>query len=361
MNPLPLKNREPIQRQQAEYYLLLTLLSFAASVSLTRLFLDLTGYPQIGNSELHIAHVLWGGVLLFIAALLPLVFANRWVYTWNAILAGVGVGLFIDEVGKFITQNNDYFYPAAAPIIYAFFMLTVLLYLQIKRRRKEDARTQLYHILDDLEEVLDHDLSPSERAHINERLEEVARQKNAPDLARLAAMLEDFVSHEELYLAPETPPLYERFCRRCADLERRWLKRGRYRAVLGGGLIAWGLWAISYPLQIFFSLRTPEEVRHLLNELVSQRLVRSASGLSWFEVRIGLEGSVGLLLLVAAFLLLAGKERQAISLAYLGLLLSLVVINLLIFYFDQFSTIVQACVQFTLLLGLLRYRQLYQK
>jgi hypothetical protein len=24
-----------------------------------------TGYPQIGNSTLHIAHVLWGGLLLF--------------------------------------------------------------------------------------------------------------------------------------------------------------------------------------------------------------------------------------------------------------------------------------------------------
>src|SRR3712207_6911057 len=47
-----------------------------------------TGYPQVGNSELHIAHVLWGGLLLFVASLLPLVFANRWVFKAGALLAG---------------------------------------------------------------------------------------------------------------------------------------------------------------------------------------------------------------------------------------------------------------------------------
>jgi hypothetical protein len=66
------------------------LLGFAASVILIRLFLELTGYPQVGNSELHIAHVLWGGLLLFGACLLTLIFANRWVYKAGALIAGVG-------------------------------------------------------------------------------------------------------------------------------------------------------------------------------------------------------------------------------------------------------------------------------
>ena len=48
----------------------------------------------------------------------PLLFANRWALGTSAVLAGIGVGLFIDEVGKFLTQTNDYFFPPAAPIIY---------------------------------------------------------------------------------------------------------------------------------------------------------------------------------------------------------------------------------------------------
>ena len=42
-------------RQGAEDYLLVTLLAFAFSVAGTRLFLELTGYPQLGGGEIHIA------------------------------------------------------------------------------------------------------------------------------------------------------------------------------------------------------------------------------------------------------------------------------------------------------------------
>src|SRR5438094_4878629 len=103
--------RAPVKRRNAQYYLLLTLVSFAGSVVVTRLYLGLTGFPQIGNGEFHIGHVLWGGLLLFAAAILPLIWANRWVFSVSAVLNGMGVGLFIDEVGKFITRNNDCFSP----------------------------------------------------------------------------------------------------------------------------------------------------------------------------------------------------------------------------------------------------------
>src|SRR5918912_3032564 len=155
MNAPMRRIRRPVKRESAERYLMFTLVSFAGAVILIRLFLELTGYPQVGNSELHIAHVLWGGLLLFGASLLPLIFANRWVYKAGALLAGVGVGLFIDEVGKFITQSNNYFYTAAAPIIYAFFLLTVLLYVQVRRPRpSNDGRAELYHALDKFHKVL---------------------------------------------------------------------------------------------------------------------------------------------------------------------------------------------------------------
>jgi len=168
-----LLNRSPIQNSRASRYMLLMLLSFALSVSVTRLFLYLTGYPKLGSGSLHIAHVLWGGLLLFIACILPMVLVNNWAHTWSALLCGVGIGLFIDEVGKFITANNDYFFPSAAPIIYAFFLLSVLLFIQLKSWRKSSPRAEMYTVLNDLNEVLDQDLSQNERDSLLKRLQPI--------------------------------------------------------------------------------------------------------------------------------------------------------------------------------------------
>ncbi|HSV86871.1 MAG TPA: hypothetical protein VLH85_09870 [Levilinea sp.] len=162
------------------------MLSFAASVGLTRLFIELTGYPQIATSNLHIAHVLWGGLLLFGGALLPLILANRWALRLSALMTGLGIGLFIDEVGKFITQTNDYFYPAAAPIIYVFFLLTVLLFVGVRRSREENMRSRLYGVLHDLEEVVDQDLSQEEFDRIHRRLEMIIAEDTGEDRWHLA-------------------------------------------------------------------------------------------------------------------------------------------------------------------------------
>jgi hypothetical protein len=90
--------------------------SFGVTVVVTRLYLSLTGYPQIGHGEFHLAHELWGGLLLMTAATLQLLWSNAWVMTAAAVCAGAGSGLFVDEVGKFITARNDYLTPLAAPI-----------------------------------------------------------------------------------------------------------------------------------------------------------------------------------------------------------------------------------------------------
>src|SRR3990172_1840419 len=150
--------RRPVKRAGAEDYMRSVLLSFAASVIITRLYLGITSYPQIGGGGVHIAHVLFGGLLLFFAAIGPLILSNRWVYPISAFLTGIGTGLFIDELGKFITQNNDYFYPPAMPIIYAFFLFGVLLYTRLKFPQSTDPRYNLFQSLDALEEIIDYDL-----------------------------------------------------------------------------------------------------------------------------------------------------------------------------------------------------------
>ena len=349
--------RTAVRRNRAETYILLTLLSFGASVSITRIFLELTGFPKVGSGELHIAHVLWGGLILFIAALLPLIFANRWVYTTGAILAGIGVGLFIDEVGKFITQNNNYFYPAAAPIIYSFFLLTVLLYTQVRRRRSHDARTELYAVLDDLEEVLDYDLSEKEKEDIIDHLEQISKQANREDISKLTKSLQEFIVSDRLVVVPEDPGFWARLLARAQAWADRWLTRRRLLAGLVGGLVALAIWALFYPLDVIFAARTPLELQQIMTQLVTNQLVRSRFGLVSFQLRLGLETSAGLLLLLGAIFISIGRIHRGINLGYIGLLVSLVMVDVLVFYFDQFTAIGNAVVQLVLLLGILYFKR----
>jgi peptidoglycan/LPS O-acetylase OafA/YrhL len=122
---------------------LIVLVSCALTVALTRLFLVLTGYPQIGNSTFHLAHALWGGLALFLAGMMALIVQNRGAAVIIALLTGVGFGLFVDEVGKFITQKNDYFFPLAAPIVYASLLLILLLTELARRHQLRSPRAHL--------------------------------------------------------------------------------------------------------------------------------------------------------------------------------------------------------------------------
>ncbi len=346
-----------MQREAAEQYLFVTLLSFAASVSLTRLFLALTGYPQIGGGELHIAHVLWGGLLLFAAALLPLILANRGVYTASALLAGAGVGLFIDEVGKFITQRNDYFFPAAAPIIYTFFLLVVLLLLHLVRLSDASARPELLRALEEIGESFHHALPSKARDQLKARLESVASSPASQRHVDLAQALLQFMEGDDRPVAP----VRDRSWRWPDWSGRRAIARlasdSSLRIALIVGLLAIGLLTLKNPLHLLLGQRLPPGVNIFLDSLYAGRRIEATTAPIWFEVRLSLELIVGILLIASAGLLAVGRTRHGAALGYVAVLLSLTTVNLLLFYFEQFSRSITTAIQFLLLLGLLDYRR----
>ncbi len=209
-----------VEHARNEHYLLLSLVAFAASVIITRLYLQLTGYPQIGGGNIHIAHLLWGGLLLYIAALLPLIFVSSRALSWSAVLSGVGMGLFIDEVGKFITSNNDYFYPPAAPIIYAVFLLGVLLFITVRRRDDNDARTDLFHALEELPDLIDGNLTENEIGQVQEWLG-VAAVSSDPRFSDLSVALSDYLEKSADQIAAARPGPLTRAGQRITQVGQR--------------------------------------------------------------------------------------------------------------------------------------------
>jgi hypothetical protein len=352
--------RSAVKREGAERYILLSLVSFAASVIFTRLFLEITGYPQIATSTLHIAHVLWGGLLLFVAALLPLILANRWAFNWSAILSGLGVGLFIDEVGKFITQTNDYFYPPAAPIIYAFFLITVLLYLRVRRPPARTPRNELYRILEGLTEVLDHEMDAQERLDMENRLLLVSKETDDPNLKRLVRALVDFLEEEQFHAASPKIGRLEHLGRVFTKHLNNFATQRRLKMFLVMSLGIMGVLVMIEFAYLVIAIPAPESALEIMvSRLITRGVVENPAAALWFIVRIILEGITGILLIFSGALITIRRERTGIQISTMTLIVWLTVINVLIFYQDQFGAVVTALVQFFILLALTYYRRKY--
>lgn len=274
----------------AERSILILLVAFAVAVIATRWFLAWTGYPRVGGGELHIAHALWGGALLFVGALVPLIWTGRLVHELAAALIGAGAGLFIDEVGKFITAGNDYFYPAAAPIVYATFLLCVLGFLRLRATERPDH---------------EHDVSTPPSAP--------ARALPATSIA----------------------------ARERAAWHRRhgaWLGGRGFRALILIATFLAGLGSFAAMLWVgfFFVFVIPPSDLPLFTLMLAYVVI---------------DGVSGFLMLAGAVALATRRTSSGVVLASAGLVVALVLGDVLSFYLRQFDSIVIALSHLGLLLG----------
>ena len=127
-----------LEKRKGASNLVLTMLIWTVvSVLGTRLYEMLTGYPTIGRGQWHVAHMLFGGIFMLIAIMIDFVFTGEKLKKWVAAIFGLGWGLFIDEVGKFITRDNNYWFRPAPMIIYISLIILFLIYKYLERKNTE--------------------------------------------------------------------------------------------------------------------------------------------------------------------------------------------------------------------------------
>lgn len=190
-------NQNLIKRENAADLVLLLMISGLVTLLFTRFYLQWRGWPTISFGVWHIAHANWGGILMVIGSILMLVFHGEKIRKMAAIVSGMGWGLFIDEVGKYITKNNDYWFQPAIMIIYVSFIILYLVYRHLENNQSQDTRTLFYAAIDKLEYATENDLSEVKKREVIKKLEKVIKKEKNLNIRNLAKELKLFFEKQE--------------------------------------------------------------------------------------------------------------------------------------------------------------------
>lgn len=306
-----------------------------------RLFLHLTGYPQIGGPELHIAHLLWGGLFMLAAFVLLFVFLGKARLRTAAILGGAGFGAFLDEVGKFVTRDSDYFYEPAVAIMYITFVALLLTAHLIRGRREVSELEYLLNALHQMEELARHDLDEAEAERARSYLE---RSDPAhPLVAGLRSTL------REVGFVPLRVSAIARTRERLRSLYRRTIRLPWFdRAVI---LVFVGQLAVKLLVGAVLvysfgaSLDAMRDWR-LVGWLVER--TRDLSGLA--IAQLVASGVSGVFVLLGVARVVRGARLAAYQMFERAILVSILLVQVFSFYAEQFAALVELAGNLVLLL-----------
>lgn len=201
------------------------LVTAVSSIMAIRFFLGLTGYPKLAGGGLHIAHVLVGGLFMMAAIVLLLAFLDRWSRNLAALLGGFGFGAFIDELGKFLTSDNNYFFQPTIGLIYIVFVLIYLAIQYIIRHGTFSEGEKLVNVLEITKEAVVKDLDAREK---QQAMDLLAGSDSSDAVVRA---LKESLNAVQLVPTPE-PGFYIRSRDRVRSIYQRLVRSRRFTKAL---------------------------------------------------------------------------------------------------------------------------------
>jgi hypothetical protein len=312
----------------------------AATVLIIRTQLWATNYPQLGGGGLHIAHLLYGGIFMVLAIALLLIYLNRGIRRPAALVGGVGFGFFIDELGKFITSDNNYFFQPAAALIYLVFVCLYLAIRSLERQRGLSQMELISNALDLAAEAARHDLDDREKRRA------LALLSQADPADPLVAPVRELL--ERLRAIPAQPPRWPaRTATTVRDAYLRLSQDRRFPRLLNIVILAWGALSLFFTFELVLSigLHLGGAARGAVTDAIG-----NLSVINWLS--LGTSTASGVLVVVGAVQLTRGERPAAYRWFERALLVSILLTRSFAFVESQFGAVFGLFVDLLLLVSL---------
>ncbi|WP_030162664.1 MULTISPECIES: hypothetical protein [Actinomycetes] len=196
--------RNAVGFSSAEAFMIIAI----TTILLTRGYLWITDYPQVGGGNLHIAHALYGGAFMMLSLLISWWLLGFGARLFCVVLGGIGFGLFLDEVGKFVTKDNDYFYGPSAEIMYVLVVFVLIVGRVLREVRPLSAHEKVSSAASIAADGVARGLAPHRRElalRLVEEAEEMGYDKVAAEHIR-SLLLTSGIASARLYTLSQWAP-----------------------------------------------------------------------------------------------------------------------------------------------------------
>lgn len=329
-------------RKEASEYVAWIMVWGVVSLLGVRLYLSLMDWPIVGGKVWHIAHILWGGLGMLIGGLVNFLFYGKRAKKISATITGLGLGLFMDEAGKFLSRDNDYFFQPAVMVMYVLFVILFLIYKYAERHQIKSEATLLHSILEDFEDIIREDLTKKEKEKIIERIEKLSKSENKIYL-KVYDGLKSIVENVDVKESKKNNKLALNYGNSKGWLIRKVLNKRYFKATL---LLFAGIYVIRWIYDAGVVMLTDQKLFDVF--LGDYNYFLSVDG--WFlGAKVVFDGITAILLGLGIQAMLFGKRKRALLMFEYGILVNIFLSSVFRFYFEQFAGLVDLVIDILIL------------
>lgn len=342
-----------IKRENASDLVLITMTWALATVLWTRFFLEMTGWPTISFGEWHIAHVLWGGLLMIVAMMIVLATYGQRMLRVAALIFGVGWGLFIDEIGKYLTKDNDYWFQPAIIFIYISFVGLFLLYRYLEKTEPLESKTNLYSVLAQLETVAEGEITQNQKTLLIKKINRVLKTETDDKTAYFVKELKSFVKRSKVSTKNDIGLWTKLF---------NFLTQFSYKRIFQK---KWAMWGLGIYSGVFAIDKVNDAYKILTNPDKLETIKRfyytydffSKTDVYMIVLKIVFDTIVAGLFLFGLITIANRKMQKGLKYFQHGLLVMIFLSSVFKFYFEQFGGMLELAISVVVYNGVTRLRK----